>query len=326
MRRGTVILSWSLAAAVAIALVGCGRVADPWSDATGPRVVTSFVPLYCFAKNVAGPDAQVLCVMGDTGPHHFDPGPHHAVAIRRADVFVINGLGLDNSIARKLIRSSRNRDVKLVEAAANIPTSQLREGGCTCGHEHGDEHAQHDPSHVHYDPHVWLGIPEAILMVQAIRDALISVDPEHRSGYESRAAAYVERLQRLADEGRALLQGKSDRKLLTFHDSLFYFARTFELEVVDSIEATPGQEPDSQKLKEIIQTSKSKGVRVIAVEPQYSSDTSARVILKALRNEGIDAEFVVVDTLETARPDELNESYYEDRMRQNLQNLAKKLK
>lgn len=326
MRRGAAISSWSLAGTVLFLLAGCGRIEDPWSDVPGPRVVTSFVPLYCFAKNVAGPDAQVICVMGDTGPHHFDPGPHHAVAIRRANLFVINGLGLDNSIARKLIRSSKNRDLLLVEAASNIPTSQLREGGCTCGHDHDEEHSKQDPSHVHYDPHVWLGIPEAILMVQAIRDALISIDPEHRSGYESRAAQYTERLQRLADEGRELLQGKTDRKLLTFHDSLFYFARTFELDVVDSIEATPGQEPDSQKLKEIIRISKSKEVRVIAVEPQYSSDTSARVILRSLRNEGIDADFVIVDTLETARPDELTESYYEERMRQNLRNLATKLK
>jgi ABC-type Zn uptake system ZnuABC Zn-binding protein ZnuA len=96
--------------------------------------------------------------------------------------------------------------------------------------------------------------------------------------------------------------------------------------VVDSIEATPGQEPDSSKLKEIIAMSKGKGVRAIAVEPQYASDTSARVILRALRNEGIDADFVVVDTLETARPDEMTESYYENKMRQNLQNLAAKLK
>jgi zinc transport system substrate-binding protein len=246
------------------------------------------------------------------------------VALRRADLMVINGLGLDNSMARKLMRASRNRGLKLVEAGAAIPTSQLREGACTCGHDHGEE--EHDPSHVHYDPHVWLGIPEAIVMVQAIRDALIAADPEHRSGYEERASAYVERLQALMQEGRSLLADKKDRRLLAFHDSLFYFARTFDLEVVDSIEATPGQEPDSSKLKEIIAMSKGKGVRAIAVEPQYASDTSARVILRALRNEGIDADFVVVDTLETARPDEMTESYYENKMRQNLQNLAAKLK
>jgi ABC-type Zn uptake system ZnuABC Zn-binding protein ZnuA len=308
-----------------LALVGCGRVQDPWSEQPRLRIVTSFVPIYCFAKNVAGPDAQVVCVMRETGPHHFDPSPHHAVALRRADLFVINGLGMDNSIARKMMRGARNKDLKLIEAAAAIPTSQLREGACNCGHDHGHDE-EHDASHVHYDPHVWLGIPEAIIMVQAIRDALSTADPEHRAGYEARAAAYTQRLQALLEEGRSMLADKKDRKLLTFHDALFYLARSLDLQVVESIEATPGQEPDSKKLREIIAVSKEKGVRVIAVEPQYASDTSAKVILRALRREGIDADFAVVDTLETARPAELTESYYEDKMRQSFQNLAAKMK
>ena len=35
---------------------------------------------------------------------------------------------------------------------------------------------------------------------------------------------------------------------------------------------------------------------------------------------------MVVDPLETARPDELNAEYYERKMRENIRNLADKLK
>src|SRR5262245_56144826 len=260
---------------------GCSGPADPWPETSGPRVLTSFTPLYCFALNVAGDDASVLCASTDTGVHHFDPSPQQAMALRRADIFLINGLDLDNDAAKKMAKSSRNRDLRIIEVAKAIPTSELREGMCTCGHEHG-EAEKNDPNHVHYDPHVWLGIPKAIKMVEKICDVLKEKDPEHAKGYDERAAKYVERLKKLQEECKQMLAAKNDRKLLTFHDSLRYFADTFELTIVDSIEAAPGSEPDPKKLEELIAKAKQENVRVIATEPQYDSNTSAKLILKDL--------------------------------------------
>jgi zinc transport system substrate-binding protein len=306
-------------------LPGCSGPADPWPQKPGPRVLTSFVPLYCFALNVAGDDASVLCVSTDTGVHHFDPGPQHAVALRRADLFLINGLDLDNEIANKLKKASHNKDLKVVQVANAIPKTDLREGMCTCGHDH-DEKDKDDPNHQHFDPHVWLGIPEAIKMVEKIRDVLKEKAPEHAKGYEERAAKYVERLKKVQEEGLEMLAAKKDHQLMAFHDSLSYFARTFKLDIVASIEAAPGSEPDAKKLEELITTAKEKKLHVIAVEPQYDSNTSAKVILNALKRANIEAEFAVVDPLESARSDELNAEYYERKMRENVRNLADKLK
>src|SRR5580704_5543731 len=90
---------------LAFALYGCNKAQDRWPEKPGPRILTSFAPLYCFAKNVAGDDASVLYVMSDTGPHEFDPKAEDAAAVSRADLFIINGLGLDDDIAAKLVRS-----------------------------------------------------------------------------------------------------------------------------------------------------------------------------------------------------------------------------
>src|SRR5262249_27543396 len=110
-RRAVILLGLSLVLIGSIVMLapGCAGPADPWPEKPGPRVLTSFVPLYCFALNVAGDDATVLCAMTDTGPHHFDPSPQNAVALRRADLFLINGLDLDNDIAKKMVKSSHNR-------------------------------------------------------------------------------------------------------------------------------------------------------------------------------------------------------------------------
>src|SRR5262249_49413144 len=88
---------------------------DLWpKDHTGPKVVGSFAPPYCFAVNVAGEDAVVRTVMTTAGPHHFHPTDQDARLLRRADILFINGLGLDNDPAETLKRGSGNKNLRLV--------------------------------------------------------------------------------------------------------------------------------------------------------------------------------------------------------------------
>jgi len=300
----------------AILLNGCNKARDPWPDKAGPKVLTSFAPIYCFAKNVAGDDASVLYVMGDTGPHEFDPKPEDAVAVARADLFVVNGLGLDDDIAKRLVRSSGNKSVKIIEAADAIPDSDL--------HEADDEHDK--GSDKKKDPHVWLGIPEAIKMVDRIRDALKEQDPAHASGYEARASKYIEELNKLLADGRQMLAAKKNPKVLAFHDALFYFARAFKLDVVGAIELAPGVEPSGSEMSRLIKLCQENNVVAIAIEPQFESNTSAKVIRRELNSKGIPAELVTIDPMETARADELNAKFYENKIRESLDNLAAKLK
>ncbi len=306
--------------AVASVVPGCTKVADPWPEKPGPKVLVSFAPIYCFALNVAGDDANVLCVMAETGPHEFDPSPRDAAAVNRADLFLINGLGLDDEIAKKMTGSANRNGLKIVKLASAIPKSDLIEG--ICEHDHAD---QDDADHQHFDPHVWMGIPQAIMMVNKIRDELKEIDPAHADGYERRAAAYVDKLKELQEEGREMMKSKKNRSVLSFHDSLRYFARSFDLEIVDSIESAPGSEPDARTLSELVKKCQEKNVRAIAVEPQYDSNTSAKTILRELKAKGMDVSFVTIDPMETALGADRNAELYEKKMRENLHRLAEKL-
>jgi len=262
-----------------------------------------------------------MCVMTNRGPHHFDSRASDALLVKNADIFFINGLELDEQIADKLKEGSGNSSLKIVETAEAIPESQLRQSAA----EHSEHHG-HDHHHGKFDPHVWLGIPETVVMVGKIRDEMKELDRANADGYESRAAAYIERLKQLQADGQALLKDKKERKIVTFHDSMFYFARTFGLEIADFIEISPGAEPPLKKIRQVVESCKNNGVRLIAVEPQYPSNTSASAILNELKAQGICAEFVEIDPLETARPEDLRPTYYEDRMRANLKQLADKMR
>jgi ABC-type Zn uptake system ZnuABC Zn-binding protein ZnuA len=296
---------------------------DPWKDTRGPKVAVSFAPLYCFAANVAGEDAVVKDVMTTAGPHHFNPTDADARLLRKADVLFINGLGLDTEVAATLKRGSGNRKLKVIELGAKIPANQLL-AGSQHEREHGHEGHHHDSP---YDPHLWLSPDQAIVMVEAVRDELKGIDPDHAAGYEARAAAYVAKLRQLKTDGLKMLANKTDRKIVTFHESLAYFAEAFDLKIVGVVEKRPGVEPTDEEIRELIATCKDKQARLIAVEPQYSSNTSARTIRDRLAKEGIpDPDLVEIDPLETVTADDLTPDWYERKMRQNLDALSQKMK
>jgi zinc transport system substrate-binding protein len=309
--------------ALAVPLAGCKtKQENPWSG-PGPRVLTSFPPVYCLAASVAGPDATVQVIMTERGPHDHEYSPTDAVKLEGATLFFINGLGLDDTVAKKMIDGSSNKQVKLVELGEGLPKDLLKEMECDHDHE------GHDHKHEHgADPHVWLGIPQLVKMTERVRDELSAADPAHAAGYAQRAQETAARFQKLQDDGKAMLKGKTERRLISFHESLGYFAKSFDLEIVASVEPKAGVEPTTPWLKKVIETSKQKRVRVIATEPQYSSNTSAETVLRELRraNPELGAEFVVIDPVETAPAADLKPDYLERKLRENLERLAATLK
>src|ERR1700677_5333113 len=86
----------SIGLLLSLSLNGCGsKPDDAWPPHPGPKVVVSFAPYYCFAANVAGDDAVVRTMMTTSGPHHFQPTDKDSLLLRQADLFFINGLGLE---------------------------------------------------------------------------------------------------------------------------------------------------------------------------------------------------------------------------------------
>ena len=313
--------------AIPLLIFGCKGTTDPnsatWPDHPGPKVVVSFAPLYCFAVNVAGDDAVVKNLMTSKGPHDFDPTEADVKLISKADIFFVVGLGLDEKKADKMKGGSGNSKLKVVELGEKLDKDCLCEGRCT-----HDEH--HEGEHEHgIDPHVWLSPDHAAMLVNIIRDELKAADPAHAAGYESRAAAYITKLNALKTYGLDKLKDKQDRRIVSFHDSLAYFEKTYKVKVKGVLTKNPGQEPDAKEMKELIKicTNKDAPVRVIATEPQYSTSTSGEALRKELVAKGVkDPELVEFDPLETVRPEDLTADWYEKKMRENIDKLAEKLK
>jgi zinc transport system substrate-binding protein len=307
--------------ALLLGLAGCSKADNPWDNVPGgpTKVLVTIPPLYSFAKNVGRDDAAVLCLLGSKGPHNYEPVASDSLKAREANVFVAIGLGLDEWTERIRNSSGHKDKIKLVEVGEMA-------GAIKEEHESGKEEKGGHDHHHHgdYDPHVWLGIPESIKMVNAIRDTLQEVDPKNKEGYAKRAAAYVKELQKLQADGLAALKKKKNKKLIATHDSLRYFGKSFGLEILDSIQPRPGIEADATQMTKLVKLMKEKDVHVIATEPQYPRKL-AEILKSKLEKLKVKVNLVEIDPMETAPAEELDAGYYVKKMRENIANLAKAL-
>lgn len=298
--------------AFGFAFSGCSKVEDPWPKGN-PKVLVSFPPLQSFALNVAGDDAAVLSVLSSTGPHDYQPRPQDIVKLRKADVFYINGLELDDPFCQRLKDSSGKPSLDVVPLGEAV-THKIRVADLkNVGHVHGE-----------YDPHVWLGIPQAVEMVNKLAADLAERDPPNADKYKKNAAAYVKKLEELKAYGDKAFAGipKEKRKLIAFHDSLRYLARSFDFEVADVIEVRPGTKPDAVQFKRLLDRVRNDGVRVIAIEPQYAA--SADSLMEAFKKSSVENVVAVeIDPLETGNPDDLGADFYIKKLKQNIDALAK---
>jgi zinc transport system substrate-binding protein len=290
---------------------------SPWAGTGKLKVLTSVVPVYCLTAQVAGTDAEVLCLMTGHGPHDFQPTSEDTKLVSGADLFFIIGLNLEEAQTKAMVDNAGNRKIRQVYLGNSLPHDRILEAEGV-PHYHGDKLV----SHTGADPHVWLGLDEAALMVDVIADTLIDRDAKHAEGYRQRAAATKQKIAKLKEEFQSLGTGKHGG-LITFHDSFRYFARTFKFEIAGTIRDVRGEQPLSPAaLREQAAEFRKKNVRVIGVEPQYQ-----RGVAENLAKEmGGQVKIIELDPIETApalegQPFKVDPEYYFEKMKMNLQNL-----
>jgi zinc transport system substrate-binding protein len=355
-----------------LSVIGCRKAADPWDTVEGGnlKVLVSFPPLYCFTRGVADKDAKVVSLLAATGPHEHQPTADDARVAAKADLFLVNGLGLDEFVT-KVAEIAGNKKVKIVEVAEEaLPEKSglriamkeeehpkegekdkdhAKDAGKDKDHEkdHGKDagkdkdHAKdagkdkgqakgggHEGHHHEgeWDPHAWLGIEQAIAMVEKINETLKEADKSHAADYDKRAAAFIEKLKTLHADGKKMLADKKNRKIVATHESLAYFCKSFDLELVGAIMPTAGVDADAQQIAKLKKICKEQNVRVIAIEPQYDRKKGPETLQRALKDDKHEIVIIEIDPLETAPSDELKDGeYYLRVMRRNLETLAKNL-
>ena len=252
---GAVVAAILVAAAVAAACQA--STGSPAPASAGPKVavVTTTTVFGDLVANVGGDLVQVTSLVPrHADVHTFDPKPADVRAVAGARLLVMNGLGLDDWL-QKTITNASATGTPLVKLGESLPGVELLPG--------------EDPGT--QNPHLWMAVPYAMLYVDRIAAALEAADPANKSAYDEQATDYKARLQALDAKVREEI-GKipvADRKLVTFHDAVPYFAREYGIELVGVAVQAPGQDPSAGEIAALIDAIKAAKVKAIFSENQF---------------------------------------------------------
>jgi zinc transport system substrate-binding protein len=267
------------------------------------QVVTSFFPMYDFARNIGGEkvEASILVPLG-VEVHDWEPKTDDVQKVISADIFVYSGLGVEPWIDSMKDAASSSQ-VVFIDASDGLDSELLTyaEGGT--------------------DPHVWLDPVIAKHQVEKIMEGFKQVDPENTGFYDTSAKQYQAKLDTLDTEIRDTLAVYTRREFISFHEAFSYFAKRYNL--VQTYLLPRGQEePSPSDIALVIETAKSKNIAVIYAEP-LSDPSLAEEVAGQIPN----GRVLILDPVEEIPLTDIEAGKdYLSIMRQNVQNLEEGLK
>ncbi len=261
--------------AAALVLVGCGTSGNSESGISedGIKVVTTFYPMYDFAKNVVGDNGEVSVLL-DAGQesHGYEPTPQDIAAIADADVFVYNSDEMETWVP-SVLESIESSDVIVVEAAKEIALFEMQEDEAA-EEEHSDEAGEEGEDAHSVDPHVWLDPVYAQEEVDAILAGVLEADEANKESYEANAAAFKEKLAELDLAYQTAFETAENRTFVVQHAAFGYIARRYDLTEVAVSDVSSDAEPNPAKLAELQQFMIDNQITTVYYSDSASSKTA----------------------------------------------------
>ena len=157
------------------------------------KVLTSFLPVQSHATAIAGERASVSQLLtADTGPHDFQLTPADVKRLADADLFIVNGAGLESWLEELMAKAAgsehRQRPIVVDLSEGLQLTGNPAPFAATGTVEAGQ------------NPHTWLDPVLASQQTAIILAALQKADPPNADAYRANAAIYTAELEALDAE------------------------------------------------------------------------------------------------------------------------------
>lgn len=274
-------------------------------------VVTSFYPMYIAALNIVdGVEGVRLENLSEpqTGClHDFQLTPEDMKLLSTADVFVINGGGIE-SFMSDVAKAYPKLDV--VEACEDVALLSDDESDSDHDHDHEadtesdsdhdhdhDADAESDSDHDHdhdadteadsthdhdhgdENAHAWMSVPRYRTMVQTIASRLAEKDAKHADEYYANAKAYDAKLAVLEEKINSLKSLTAGQNIIIFHEAYAYVADDFSMNACYLLDLDEERSVSAGEIKQVIGAIKDDSVSVILAEELYGKsmgDTVSR--------------------------------------------------
>ena len=230
-----------------VSLTGCNKNKDNENKLT---IVTTNFPSYDFARAVVKDNKDVelkMLLKPGAESHDFEPTPQDIIDIKNSDLFIYTGGESDEWISDILddIDTDKTKVIKMMNLVDTLE-EEIVEGMEDEEHEEEEEH--HDEEEVEYDEHVWTSPVNAIKIVNALRDEVVSIDNDNKKIYEDSAKEYTDKLEKIDNEFKDIVKN-AKRKEIIFGDRfpLRYFVDEYNLKYYAAFPGCSAQTEASAK-------------------------------------------------------------------------------
>jgi zinc/manganese transport system substrate-binding protein len=251
-----------VAVSAALLVTGCGENDKTAGVGNRVTVVATTTQAADFTRNVGGQRVEVVQLLApNADPHEYEVRPRDVQALTDADLIVRSGGDVDKWLDDAIKGAGTKAPVlKLSDKIQTLPAA-----------EEGEE----------FDPHWWQDPRNAVIATGEIRAALDEADASHASLYDENARTYTAKLTKL-DSAVAACIGKvpdAQRKLVTTHDALGYYAKRYGIDVIGTVIpslSTAGQ-PSAGETAKLVNTIKDTGVKAIFAESSVNPKVEAAI-------------------------------------------------
>ena len=250
----------ALRARYALALLLCAALNSAHAEL---KVATSFTVIADMARNVAGDAATVVSITKPGAEiHDYQPTPQDLVRAQRSDLLLWNGLNLERWFQRFL------QDIE------GVPSVVVSEGVQPLSIYEG-------PYSGKPNPHAWMSPSNALIYIDNIRAALVSLDPDNAIAYNANAAAYSAQVASLREDltDRISAIPAAQRYLVTSEGAFSYLARDLQMQEIYLWPINADRQGTPQQVRQVIDTVRAHNIPVVFSESTIS-DRPARQVAR----------------------------------------------
>ena len=225
------------------------------------KAVTTFTVIADMARNVAG-DAAIVESITKPGAeiHGYSPTPRDIIRAQDADLILWNGLNLELWFEQFLSN------------LRNVPSATLTDGIEPISISEGEYDGKPNP-------HAWMGLDNALIYVDNIRDAFVLHNPENADIYRANADTYKTQItEAIAPLRAAILELPEDQRWLATCEGAFsYLIRDFGMKELYLWPMNADQQGTPQQVRKVIDTVRDNNIPAVFCESTVSQAPAQQV-------------------------------------------------
>lgn len=225
------------------------------------KVLTTFTVLADMAANVAGDAADVVSITKPGAEiHGYEPTPQDIVRGSNADLILWNGMNLELWFKQFLGNMKSVPSVVLTDGINPISISS--------GNYQGKP-----------NPHAWMGLDNAIIYIDNIRDAFVDHDPKNAQTYNKNAKNYKNELRSTIMPLRKAINDipLERRWLVTCEGAFSYLAQDFKMKELYLWPMNADQVGTPKQIRTVIDGIRKNNINVIFCESTVNTAPAKQV-------------------------------------------------